>query len=802
MKTSSHSISFDERQFNRLFPFHLLIDRTLRITSIGRTMKKIFPAVIHDQFSAHFRIKAPGGSFSHFDSLRGLVGQPVLVEQVAGGGLVVHGEFHYLHEKESLLFIGSPLFASMAEVNFHQLDPEDFAIQHPVVDLLEQLSVQKRANEKVAGLYDIVKKQKETLTRTSLVASANKDGVLFTGGSAQIVWINDGFTKLTGFNGADAIGKTPIELCAGELTSREDLRQMVALFNAGEDFEFDLVFYRKDRSHFWGRVKGQSVSAITHNEIQYFAILEDITRHKLLEQQLIEAKQDAERSTHAKELFLANMSHEIRTPMNAILGMSKQLQKTTLDSNQLSFLNIIGCATEHLLVIINDILDLSKLEAGKTSLEEIGFSMPDLLGNASSVLRPKAEEQQLTLNTWSDPAIPAVLLGDPHRINQIVINLLSNAIKFTKKGKVTMDCRLLATVDDRQDLQITVTDTGKGMEGSFLNNLFNKFSQEDDSIARSYGGTGLGLSIVKQLVELMGGTINISSKKAEGTTVTLRLSFLAGKESDLPVKDDFVMDPGALRGKKILLVEDNKMNRIVAQTILKDYGLSITEAIDGSIAVNAVKAGQFDLILMDMQMPIMDGIEATKRIRKDTNVPIIALTANAIMGERDKCLAAGMDDYLSKPFEEEDLVRMIAKWLGVQTGAGSTGHAAPETNEYGIGELKKIARGNEMIIVELLQAFIVETRLAVTEINDAFETSDMKRMKAAAHRIKPSLTTLFLPKEIAIVQGIESGTWKAKNRAELKSLVDGFSTGIDRITQCIMTDFPQTSIILPSPLSG
>ena len=801
MRTATHQISFDERQFNRLFPFHLLIDSNLHMASIGRTMKKIFPAAVNDLFSAHFRIKAPGGAFSRFESLRGLVGQPVLMEQLTGGGVVVHGEFHYLPKEERLLFIGSPLFASMAEVDSHRLDAEDFAIQHPVVDLLQQLGEQKRVNEKIAGLYDIVRKQKDELTRTSLVASANKDGVLFTGGSAQIEWINDGFTKLTGFNAGDAIGKTPIELCAGELTDREELRQMVALFNAGEDFEFDLVFYRKDHSHFWGRVKGQSVSAETHNEIQYFAILEDVTRHKLLEQQLIEAKRDAERSTQAKELFLANMSHEIRTPMNAILGMSKQLQKTALDLDQQSFLDIIGCASEHLLVIINDILDLSKLEAGKTSLEEIGFSMADLLLNASSVLRSRAQEQQLTLDTWTDPAIPAVLLGDPHRINQVVINLLSNAVKFTKKGKVTMACRLLTAVGNRQDLEITVTDTGKGMEEPFLNNLFNKFSQEDDSIARSYGGTGLGLSIVKQLVELMGGTISIASKKAEGTTVTLHLSFLSGKESDLPVKDDFVMDPDALQGKRILLVEDNKMNRIVAQTILRDYGLFITEATDGSIAVNAVKAGQFDLILMDMQMPIMDGIEATRRIRKDTNVPIIALTANAVMGERDKCLAAGMDDYLSKPFEEEDLVRMMAKWLGVQTGIVSTRHAAPEINEYGIGELKKIARGDETIIVELLQAFIVETRLAVTDINHAFETSDMKRMKAAAHRIKPSLSTLFLPKEIEIVHRIESGTWKAKNRAELKSLVDGFSIGIERIIHCIMTDFPQC-IILPLQLPG
>jgi PAS domain S-box-containing protein len=793
MNTTTHGISFDEGQFNRLFPFHLLVDGSLRIGSIGRSMKKIFPAAAHEEFSKHFRIKAPGGSFTRFDSLRGLVGQPVQLEQVTGGGIVVHGEFHFLPERESVLFIGAPLVASMAEVNSLQLDKKDFAIQHPVIDLLNQLSEQKRVNEKIAGLYDIVKKQKDELTRTSLVASANNDGVLFIGESAKIVWVNDGFSKLTGFSATDSIGKTPIELCAGELTDKEHLRQMIELFNAGKNFEFDLVFYRRDRSQFWGRVKGQSVSAVTGNDIQYFAMLEDITRHKLLEQQLIEAKRDAERSTQAKDLFLANMSHEIRTPMNAILGMSKQLQKTKLDIDQQSFLQIIGCASEHLLVIINDILDLSKLEAGKTCLEEIGFNIHELLSNASKVLRLKAHEKQLTLDTWSDPAIPKILLGDPHRINQVIINLLSNAVKFTEKGKVTIACRLLTVEDDRQDLEIAVTDTGKGMEEPFLNNLFNKFSQEDESIARSYGGTGLGLSIVKQLVELMGGTVTITSKKSQGTQVTLRLSFQTGKESDLPVKDDIVMDPGALRGKKILLVEDNDMNRLVAKTILKDYGLSITEATDGSMAVNAVKSNPFDLILMDMQMPVMDGIEATRRIRKDTNVPIIALTANAVIGERDKCLSAGMDDYLSKPFEEEDLVRVMAKWLGVQTTAVSRTHVAPETTEYGIGELKKIARGNETIIVGLLRAFIAETRLAITDINKAFDAGDMKRMKAAAHRIKPSLTTLYLSKEIEIVKRIETGTWKAKNRPDLKNLVDTFNVGIERIIHCISSDFPQTN---------
>ncbi|HUP13260.1 MAG TPA: response regulator, partial [Niastella sp.] len=399
----------------------------------------------------------------------------------------------------------------------------------------------------------------------------------------------------------------------------------------------------------------------------------DITQQKMLEKQLMEAKQLAEKSVHAKDLFLANMSHEIRTPMNAILGMSKQLQKTTLNQQQTSFLEIIGTAAENLLVIINDILDFSKLEAGKVTLEEIGFNMHDLATNASRVLKLKAEEKGLLFEVLVDPNVAPVLKGDPFRINQVLMNLLSNSIKFTKRGHITLQCLLKDSRPGHQSLEIVISDTGKGMDEGYLKNLFNKFSQEDESIARSYGGTGLGMSIVKQLVELMNGAITVKSKKGEGTQVNITLSFAEGTENDLPKKDNSHVEAHILADKKILLVEDNEMNRVVAETILNQYGASIAQAVNGVDALDAIRNHPFDIVLMDIQMPVMDGLEATRLIRNElhSTIPIIALTANAVKGEMEKCIQAGMNDYLSKPFEEEDLIRLIAKWLGRETHFGA-----------------------------------------------------------------------------------------------------------------------------------
>jgi CheY-like chemotaxis protein len=368
------------------------------------------------------------------------------------------------------------------------------------------------------------------------------------------------------------------------------------------------------------------------------------------------------------------MSHEIRTPMNAILNMGKQLEKTILDATQHSYLEAINHAASHLLVIINDILDFSKIEAGKLVLQQIAFELDELIHQAAEVIRIKAEEKNIWLNVKMNEACKQVVIGDPFRLNQVVLNILSNAIKFTNEGGVTIDVHTAELRNNVMSVDIKVVDTGIGMSQDFLKNLFNDYAQEDESVAHKYGGTGLGMGISKQLMEMMGGHIEVKSKKGVGTEVTLHIGLPKGEQSDLKQEEKIVVDASLLNNKKILLVDDNKMNRLVAITILKPYGTIITEAENGEEAVAAVvtkPSDAYDIILMDVRMPEMDGISATRFIRKEgfTQVPIIALTASAVKGEREKCIDAGMNDFLSKPFDEESLLQILGRWLQIATTA-------------------------------------------------------------------------------------------------------------------------------------
>jgi CheY-like chemotaxis protein/HPt (histidine-containing phosphotransfer) domain-containing protein len=346
-------------------------------------------------------------------------------------------------------------------------------------------------------------------------------------------------------------------------------------------------------------------------------------------------------------------------------------------------------------------------------------------------------------------------------------------------------------------LQIIISDTGKGMDEGYLKNLFNKFSQEDESIARSYGGTGLGMSIVKQLVELMNGSIDVQSKKGEGTTVTIQLSFAKGTECDLPKKDNSHVETHILADKKILLVEDNEMNRVVAETILTQYGATIAEAVNGMDALDALRHNHFDIVLMDIQMPVMDGLEATRHIRQElaSNIPIIALTANAVKGEMQKCIQAGMNDYLSKPFEEEDLIRLIAKWLGRETHFGPAKTTKiTDTPLYDLCKLKQITRSDEKFMVKMLQVFISETTNSLTNLEQAFEQKDIKQVQFLAHRMKSSLNNLNISSAGGIAEKIEKSDWVPCDFPALKKQIIALRKIIDKVIPLIMADYAELHV--------
>ncbi len=415
------------------------------------------------------------------------------------------------------------------------------------------------------------------------------------------------------------------------------------------------------------RWMGQSLKMTFSEETREFectGVVRDITEIKKIQSELEDAKNSALNSARSKEMFLANMSHEIRTPMNAIVGMTTLLAESSLTEKQTEFIDAIQVSTGNLLVIINDILDISKIESGKLEIESIDFDLKELITNTKKALELKAEENENIFITQIDDSIPKYLVSDPVRLNQIFINLVGNALKFTKSGTVKLICGLVKKGAKSVTIKIEVIDSGIGISKDKLEKIFDSFSQEDESTTRNFGGTGLGLTISKQLVHLLGGELKVESEVNKGSNFYFEFEVTVGK----PVKKKEVFAPhletNPLKNKKILLVEDNEINRFLATSVLTKWHVEVDIAENGEIAIEKVKQAKYDVILMDVQMPVMGGVEATKYIKGELKIstPIIALTANAVKGDKERFILAGMDDYVSKPFDPSELFNKIIKY--------------------------------------------------------------------------------------------------------------------------------------------
>ena len=543
------------------------------------------------------------------------------------------------------------------------------------------------------------KKSEESLRNLRAAVEQSANTVAITDIRGNIEYANPAFEKATGYTAAEAIGKTHRMLKSGEQDA-EFYRHLWTTIRSGKIWQGEFHNRRKDGSLYWELATISPIQSDKGETVRYLAIKEDITERKAMEASLATALLRAEAGNRAKSEFLSVMSHELRTPLNGVLGFAQLLSDTPLDNEQKSFAETISHSGEHLLAIVSDILDFSSIEAGTLAIHVEPLAVADLVKMAVDTVRINTAEKGLELHCELAAGVPEQIAGDGQRIRQILINLLGNAVKFTASGSVVL--RVVPTFENGGSfLDFSVEDTGIGISSETLSRLFQPFVQADSKMNRPFGGTGLGLAISRRIAEAMGGAITVASTPGKGSTFTFRLplesatvraggvaavpsplSDRQGSKSALTERRPPVQmgaTPTPSRGGLVLVVDDDQASGVLAGKMLQSLGYRAEFATDGTKAVNAFGPGKYLAILMDVSMAVMGGLEATKKIREleaavGFHVPIIALTANVMPGDRERCLAAGMDDFLAKPFKKAELAAKLA--CVAQTEGAADGGAA------------------------------------------------------------------------------------------------------------------------------
>ncbi len=601
-------------------------------------------------------------------------------------------------------------------------------------------------------------KQASQYVRSLIEASTDPLITISLGG--KITDVNEASVKVTGEKREKLIGTDFADYFTEPLKAREVYKQV---FEKGVVSDYPLTIRHKNGKLTQVVYNGSVYRDDKGRVLGVFAAARDVTEQKRFETELIEAKvfaelattfaeeaktkaelatQIAEEAVKAKQQFLSNMSHEIRTPMNAIIGFTKVVLKTELSPKQKEYLQAIKVSGDALIVLINDILDLAKVDAGKMTFEQTPFKMASSIAAMLHLFELKIQEKNLQLVKHYDANIPSVLVGDSVRLHQIILNLVSNAVKFTNTGKITVSVNLLSQDDEQVVIAFEVADTGIGISESKMEHVFENFQQATSGTSRLYGGTGLGLAIVKQLVEPQGGTITVNSTLGEGSVFRVTLPFLKTNTTG-EVTTDIIATDVAVKPIKILVVEDIALNQLLMKTLLDDFGFGCDIAANGRIAVEKLIVNTYDIILMDLQMPEMNGFEATDHIRTvmKSNIPIIALTADVTTVDVAKCKAVGMNDYIAKPVDERLLYTKIINLVKLVDENKEVVTVENEIKKcIDLNYLMQRTKSNPDLMMQMIALYLEQTPPLLTAMKNSLMDKDWATLKAAAHKIIPSFS--------------------------------------------------------------
>jgi PAS domain S-box-containing protein len=634
---------------------------------------------------------------------------------------------------------------------------------------------------------------KKLLSQYSLsLIEASRDPLVTISPEGKIMDMNEAMVKVTGLTREHLKGTNFKEYFTDPKKASEVYQ---AVFAKGFVADYPLTI--KDHKLTDVLFNGSVYKDDRGNVLGAVIVARDITEQKKNEKELIEskvfaemattiaeeAKMKAEDAVRAKQQFLSNMSHEIRTPMNAIIGFTKVVLKTDLTSKQKEYLNAIKVSGDALIVLINDILDLAKVDSGKMTFEQRPFKMAESISSMLHLFETKIQEKNLQLIKEYDSNIPNVLLGDPVRLHQIILNLVSNALKFTNKGSIIVRVKLIEQDEASVTINFSVSDTGIGIADYKIEKIFENFQQASSGTSRLYGGTGLGLAIVKQLVEAQNGTITVKSEVMEGSTFSFTLCFQKTSTESLVEKSSIHID-NSIKNIKVLVVEDIALNQLLMKTLLDEFGFERDIASNGKIAIEKLEANNYDIILMDLQMPEMNGFEATEFIRNEmkSNIPIIALTADVTTVDVAKCKAVGMNDYIAKPVDERVLYNKIMELVSSSLPkdklyADDNEKEIPKIRHTDLTYLDQRTKSNKDLMREMIFLYLEQTPPLIISMRQSLHEKDWQTLHACVHKMIPSFSIVGINKDF------ETMAKKVQEFAIAQELTDEIHQMVDKLEE-------------------